>query len=182
MNFSPVSSPTLQTLYWNDVIIHRACKTILFAIVVAIGFVWVRQPMPNADPTLDFTFEKSVEKWAPPIALGVAAIAALVAVRRYFVVTRILRQGAIVKGLVQDLIVHSWRERSSSSKAVVANNRHAYYAVIAYAVHGVDKTIRLKLPNSGTTFGLVKGRETDLSVLDWAPGKPLIRAVYLGRI
>ena len=38
-----------------------------------------------------------------------------------------------------------------------------------------------RLPNSGFTFGLVKGGQTDLMVLEWSPDRPLIRAIYLGR-
>lgn len=183
MNFTSSDSvPPLRTLFWNDFIFHRAAHTVFFSLVVAIGFVWIRQPVPNADPALalDFTFEKSVEKWAPPIACGVAALAALVAAWRYQVVMRIFRKGMVVRGVVQDLIVYAWRSESSSTTTNrFRNNRHAYWAVIAYDVHGVEKTKKIKLPNSGATFGLVKGQPTELSVLPWAPNQPLLRAVYL---
>ncbi len=56
-----------------------------------------------------------------------------------------------------------------------------YWATLRYLWDGEERTVNVKLPNSGFTFGLVKGHETDLIVLRSLPHKPLIRAVYLGR-
>ena len=94
----------------------------------------------------------------------------------------ILAHGAIIQGTVEDLEVISWRPDSDSSTTTKPAYRHSYYATLRYEVRGMERKARLKLPNSGFTFDLVKGRATDLIVLDERPNTPLIRSVYFKRI
>lgn len=107
-----------------------------------------------------------------------AVLAVIVLAWRYRTVKKILTNGSIITGTVEDLEVYSHRTNSDSSTSRPSYSR-SYYATVRYAIHGTEKTVCLKIPNSGYTFGLVKGRETELIVLDELPNKPLIRSVYL---
>ena len=58
----------------------------------------------------------------------------------------------------------------------------SYYATIRYTIRGTERTLRQKLFHAGDTYGLEKGGEVELMLLDSPPGKPLIRAVFLTQL
>src|SRR5262249_54292925 len=128
--------------------------------------------------------ERAANRWAPVGGGALSALGAAVFAYRYLRVKKILTEGITVKGLVADLKVVTSTESNSTSTSTSTlkrAKRYAYFATLRYAVHGVEQEVCLRLPNSGFTYGLVKGQETDLMVLEWAPKRPLIRSVYLGQ-
>ena len=46
---------------------------------------------------------------------------------------------------------------------------------------GMEQKVCLRLPHSPGTYGIKAGGEVELLALEWAPQKPLIRAVYQER-
>ena len=178
MNSAP-PIPGLRSLYWQDRTIQRAAKVLIAGVVGAAGIVWATQPSKSPPPGVDLSFERAANRWAPVAGVVVSTLGAAVLVRRYLWVKKILSQGITIKGLVADLEVFSSTPSGNSNSSRKRTPRRAYYATLRYAVHGVEQEVCLRLPNSGFTYGLVKGQETDLVVLDYAPKKPLIRSVYL---
>ena len=181
MNPVPGSIPGFQSLYRSDLILQRVAKAGVFALIVAAGVRWAAPVAPHPDPAVDLSVDIAIGQWVPVGALVVAVLATLIFFWRYLRLKKILGEGIVVQAMVEDLIVHAWKEGNSSGSRVIANNRHSYYAVLRYAVHGVDYKVCLKMPNSGTTYGIVKGNETEISVLSWKPKKPLLRAIYFRR-
>lgn len=174
--------PGFRAIYWSDFTIRRSFNAVFFLLFVCGGVIWATQPQPNALPSNDPVFDAAVRKWVPRAALAASAISGLIFARRYLLVRKILGEGTRIRGTVEDLIVYGWRSESASGRPGTANNQHAYWAVIRYAVHGVEKKIKFKLLHSGYTYGMKKGGETDLMVLDSAPQEPLLCAVYLGSV
>lgn len=183
MNSANPSTPSLQSLYWNDVIFKRMVNTCGFAVIVAAGITWASQPMPNAPPPESISFDPAALDIVPPIALGVAAVALMIAVWRYLQVQKFFTQGKVVRGTVEELKTETWRTTANvdQSHGIKYKTMHSHYITLRYTMHGKERSVRQKLPNSGFTFGLQQGGEVDLMVLDSMPDKPLIRAVYLGR-
>ncbi|MCP5558987.1 MAG: hypothetical protein H7A55_14680 [Verrucomicrobiaceae bacterium] len=70
---------------------------------------------------------------------------------------------------------------SDTTPAFKRTYTRTYFVIIRYAWKGEDKKVRLKLPNSPSTYNLTKDGEVDLLILDSAPDNPLISIVYLGR-
>lgn len=174
--------PGLLALYRSDLVIRRGLHLVAAGIIGAAGVVWATQPSLSPPPGVDLSFERAAHQWAPVVGAVLAGIGLLVVAWRYLFIRRILTRGITVKGLVVDLeVVSTTVGNSSNSPAMRRPKRHAYFATIRYAVHGIECEVCLRMPNSGFVFGLVKGRETDLLVLDWKPGQPLIRSVYLGK-
>ncbi len=175
------SQPGLPSLYWRDITIKRAIDTAGFMLIVAAGFRLLAPPNPPP-PGVDLSFEIAMSKWVPVGALVIAALASLILLRRYLWVRKVLSQGVAIKGKVESMDVYA-REASHSehTPAFQRSTIRSYYAVIRYAWQGVDKIVRLKLPNSPSVYGTFEGHDVDLIVLDSTPDKPLIRAVYLGR-
>jgi len=173
--------PSLKSLYQQDFIFGRAVKVGVFLVIVAAGVRWATEPSRAPQTPVDLSMDKALGDWVPLIALTLAALGPVVAVSRYRWVKKVFTEGITVKATVEDLEVYSWRPDSSGSTSIKKASRHAYYAKLRYAVLGVERTIERKIPNSGYTFGLVKGRETELVVLESSPDRPLIRSVYLGK-
>ncbi|MCX6854526.1 MAG: hypothetical protein NTV80_06430 [Verrucomicrobia bacterium] len=182
MNSTPPSIPSLKSLYYRDFTIQRAVQTIGFSLFAAAGIQWATQPVPSVVKVVQSPFEIFAAQWGPLIGVVVAALAVMVLVRRYFWVKSVLCRGAIIKGIVEDVDIYS-REASHSDNAPAFQRSYirSYYVIIRFAAHGVDMKKRFKLPHSPSTYKIIKGHEIDLLVLDSAPGKPLIREVYLGR-
>lgn len=57
----------------------------------------------------------------------------------------------------------------------------SHYVTLRYEVQGFEPKTHIKLFHSPSIYGIKKEAEIDLFVLDSAPHKPFIRAVYLGR-
>jgi hypothetical protein len=181
LNSAPRSIPGLKSLYERDLVIKRAVNTFGFMLLVAVGIRWASQPARSGESPADLSFEAAMGEWVPVGALVLAALAAIVVLQRYLWVKKVFTQGIVIKATVEKLEVHSSTSDLRKSHGRKPAPRRSYYATLRYAVHGVDQTKELRLPNSGFTYGLSKGGETDLMVLEWAPTRPLIRAVYLGR-
>jgi hypothetical protein len=98
--------------------------------------------------------------------------------RRYWLVRKILTHGDCIPAMVDDIDVVAVTAESSNS-AIRRTVGYSYYAEISYAWRGEQRQVRLKLPNSGFTFGLAKNHETQVLLLDSKPNQPLIRSVYL---
>lgn len=110
-----------------------------------------------------------------------AAVAGLILLQRYLRVKEILRHGATIRGTVEkadrfDTNMHSTTTRIQTTPTYV------YYVTIRYAVHGIERKIRLRLPYSPSSYGLKEGGTVDLLALESAPHRPLIREVYLGNV
>ena len=177
MNLAPYPMPGLKFLHRHDRIIRGAMNKMVFGVVVAAGMLWMSQPAQAAQPPAELMLEAGAIQWVAVGGLVMSAVAALVLVWRYSRVKKILTCGITVKGIVEDLEAVSFRTDSESSTST-PSYRHVHFATIRYMVQGVEQQVCLKLPNSGFTYGLVKSREVDLIVLETAPRKPLIRAVY----
>ena len=182
MNPIPPSIPNLQTLYWRDISINRAARTVGFSLFVAAGIKWATQPVASVVKVENSPLEIWVAVWGPTVALVVAALGLIFLVRRYLWVKKVLSEGDVIKGTVQEVDIYS-REASHSSNAPAFQRSmiRTYYATICYTWQGVDKKVRFKLPNSPGTYGIAKNGDVDLLALESAPGKPLIRQLYLGR-
>jgi hypothetical protein len=177
MNSAFPSTPSLASLYARDRAFGRAARATIFGLIVAIGMKWASQGITYAPDAPEF--EKAFAVWAQVVGLGVSALGAIFLVRRHLWVKKVFTRGIAVKGTVENLENHDIGGRKDSSGKPVANR--IYYATVRYEMHGRDRQVSLRLPNSGFVFGLKKGDQTDLMVHDSAPEKPLIRAVYLGR-
>ncbi len=177
MNSTPPSIPSVSSLFWNDFPFKRAVSVCGFAVMVAVGFWWLSQPMPNAVVPVDVSFEKRV----PPVALAVSALALLVAVWRYLRVRKFFTRGSVIHGTVEELKTDTWQTTANvdQSHGTKYRTERSYHITLRYTAMGAERTVRQKLPNSGFTFGLKQGGEVELMVLDSLPDKPLIRAVYL---
>lgn len=171
--------PGFKHLYWNDRIIRGAVNNIGFGLMVLAGMWWISQPQPNVAVVRspeDLAFDAQLIVVGKLIGVALVVVSALVLVWRYLWVKKVLTSGITVKGTVEKLENAAFRTNEGSvSKPAY---RHVYWATVRYAVHGMEQEVCIKLPNSGFTFGLVQGRETDLIVLDTSPRKPLIRAIY----
>lgn len=179
---SPPKLPSLPALYWCDFTIRRAIRALVFGLLIAIAIPWVTKPIPGTPPT-EPTFEVIAAPWLSRGGWALAALSAAILLWRYQRVRTILGQGARIKGVIDELDVYSRTNENASSTTTPFRTPkiHSYYVTIRYPAGGREQKVRLKLPNSGFTFGLAKGGEVDLMVLESAPDKPLIRPVYLGR-
>jgi hypothetical protein len=175
------SIPSLSTLYWNDFGVGRWAKTFVFSLIAAFGARWATQPAIDAPATPDAAFDANLGTWVPVGALVVAAVAMVLLVRRYMLVKKTFAQGSTIKGLVEHIEIFSRENDTDRSPGEKRSYTRTYWADLVYTFAGKERRARVKLPNSGFTFGLMKGGETDLMVLESKPDKPLIRSVYLKR-
>jgi hypothetical protein len=153
----------------------------ILGLMLAAGMWWMMQPVATAVPQAEPPMEALYGPWVITGGLVLAALAGIVLLRRYLLVKKILGHGANIKGTVEvadrfDTNMHS------NTDTIQTTPTYAYYVTIRYAVHGVERKVRLKLPHSPGTYGIKQGGEVDLLALDWMPHKPLIRAVYLGGV
>ncbi|TLD68324.1 hypothetical protein FEM03_23260 [Phragmitibacter flavus] len=154
--------------------------------LLAAGIQWAPHPHPNMPADMpvpeNVAFDMSL---VPYITMGgfvLSALALLFLVRRYLLVKKILTHGETVKGMVESLDVHLRENESDTDTPSTTTYSRSYYVRLSYSWRGADQKIKLKIPNSGFVFGLVKGRETDLMILESKPKKPLIKSVYCGKI
>lgn len=181
MNSNSPSVPGLDSLYWNDFLFGFCLKVCGFGIVVAAGFWWLGQPMPNAQAMAGKSFEALMSEKVPPIALAVAGLALLVAAWRFLRVRKIFTEGEIILGTVEELKTETWQSSANvdQSHGSKTTTRRSHYATIRYTIRSTERTKRWKLFHSGDSYGLKKGGQAELMVLDSSSNKPLIRAVYL---
>jgi hypothetical protein len=165
-------------LYQRDLIFKRAAFAGFFGVVVAVGMQWAAHGITLAPDAEEF--ETAFIKWVTVAGIVLAILAGLVAIRRYLWVRKVLTRGVLVTGTVVKLESHDVGGRKDAFGRPIAN--YAYYTTLRYEMHGRERNASLKLPNSGYTYHLVKGGETELMVLDSAPDRPLIRALYLGKV
>jgi hypothetical protein len=142
---------------------------------------WVTRPVPGALVTENTAFDAEIGKMVPPIAIAVAAVALVLLVSRYLAVKKVFSQGTAIKGLVEDIEVYSREQDTDRTAGQKRSYVRTYWATLVYTFAGKERRVKLKLPNSGFTFGLAKGRETELVVLESKPDKPFIRSVYQKR-
>lgn len=179
MNSAPQSIPGFRSLYWADFAIRRAVNAMVAGVILAAGIWWVAQPVPNALPAAEPSPEVVYGPWVCAGGLVFSALAGIVLIRRYLLVKEILSHGTVVKGAVEDIDYYVTTRRNSNSSQTTTTR--SYHVTLRYDVRGFDQKIRIKLLHSPSTYGIKKDGEVDLLVLDSAPHKPLIRAVYLGR-
>ena len=180
MKTEPSTLPGIRTLYYRDRIFSRSLGTIGFGIFATVMISWAAQPVPSA-----VNIERSpIDIWlatsGPTAALVAAVLALAIAVRRYHQVRKVLSQGTIIQGTVVELDIYE-REASHSNTtpAFQRPKIRTYYATLHYHWKGVTHQVSHSLPHSASTYRIYKGKETDLILLDSAPEKPLIRALYL---
>lgn len=180
MNATPPSLPGLISLYWRDFTIKYAVHAGAMGLLLAGGIQWASQPVSPAQPPVP-SLEAALADKVSLGALVLATLAMIVLVRRYQWVRKVLSQGKIVKGTVEEIDVYSRRTDDHTHTSRKPTYTHAYYVTVRYPTFRGERKVRLKLPNSGFVYGITEGGETDLIVLESAPDKPLLRAVYLGR-
>jgi hypothetical protein len=182
MNTAAPSIPSIKSLYHRDNIIGRSLRTMGFALFAAAGFKWASQPVNSVVEVENSPIEIWVMHWGPTVAVVVAALAAIVLVRRFLWVKQVLSTGTTISGTVEDIDLYE-REasHSDSTPAFQRSIIRTYVVDIRYAWNGVEKQARLKLPLSPFTYNISKGGKVDLLVHESAPDKPLISIVYLGR-
>lgn len=177
MSSSPPLLPGLKTLYWNDLTFRRGANLLGFGLVVAVGMWWVTRPIEGVPPTVDRSFEEMVKPWGMAGGIALAGGGGLLLLGRRRRVRRVLSSGTRLSALVEDLEAVRWSSGRDET-AGQSHYRHSYYVTLRYLAQGSERLVRQKLPGAGFTFGLIKGRETEVVVLDSAPEKPLIRALY----
>lgn len=181
MNPTSPTLPGFGTLLFRDHIIERAFKTAGFMLIVAAGFRFMA-PTGPPPPGVDLSFEIGMAKWVPVGALVVGALASLVLAQRYMWVNNVLTNGITLKGMVTDLDVYEREAKHSENAPAFRRTKiRSYYATILYSYGGEDIKVRLRLPGAPSGFQIFKDKETELVVLESAPGKPLLRSVYLRR-
>ena len=172
--------PSLRALYYADFTIRRALTPMIMGLMLAIGIWWVVKPMPNAVPTAELSTTALYAPWISAGVVVLAVFAGAVVVRRYLLVRKIHSHGVCIRGTVEAMDRHDTNMHSNTSR-METGATYVYYVTIRYAVHGIERTIRLRLPHSFGTYGIKEGGEVDLLVLEWMPQKPIIRAVYQER-
>lgn len=175
--------PTLRSMFWNDGIFKQTVNTAGFALMVAVGIWWVTQPVPGVPASVDRSFDEDVGAVVPPIAAAICAVAAILAIWRWFYVRKVFTVGTVVPAKIVKLKCDKWQTSANvdQSHGSKTETRYSYYITFTYTHQGEERTLKRKLPNSGYFFGLHEGGPVELMVLDSKPDKPLIRPVYLNR-
>jgi hypothetical protein len=180
MNTNLSTLPGIRTLYYSDRVFSRALRTCGFCMFAAFMIRWATQPVPSAVDIEKSPLEIWLAAFGPAVALVVAVLALIISVRRYHWVRKVLSQGTIIQGTVMELDIYE-REASHSgtTPAFQRSTIRTYYATLRYHWQGITHQVRHSLPYSASTYKIFKGKETDLILLDAAPEKPLIHALYL---
>ncbi len=181
MNNTPPSVPGLVSLYRHDLIIRQAANVAGFGVVVAVGMYWVSLPVSSPPPPIDNSFDVALAKLGSQVGIVMFGLALLMLLWRWLRVRRILTEGTVVKGLVEDIDVVVTTSTSSDGHSLNRQTRRSYYAILHYTAQGEERKVRLKMPSAGFVYGLAKGQETDLMVHDSMPDQPLICSIYLRR-
>ena len=171
--------PSLRTLYFCDRTLGRALRTAPFCLFATFMIRWATQPVPTAVKIEKSPFDIWLAAYGPTVALVASVLASIIAVHRYLWVKRVLTEGSIIQGTVEELDVYE-REASHSdtTPAFQRSTIRTYYATIRYQWQGGTRQVRCWLPLSGSNYKIFKGKETDLILLDSSPKKPLLRALY----
>lgn len=184
MNSAANTFPGFWALYRIEPLVRGAFTTMMLGLMLAAGIWWVIQPQPNAVPQTEPSFEVLYAPWISAGGGVLAALAASVLVWRTLWVKNVICHGSEVRGIVERTDHHDTNMHSSTdsvTSTIRTKPTYVYYVTVRYDVRGDEQTVRIKLPDSPFTYGIRKGEEVDLLVLESAPHKPLIRAVYLGR-
>jgi hypothetical protein len=176
------SLPGLVSLYHRDIIIRHAVNTAGFGLLVAAGMQWASQPVPGAPPPpADAPMGAAEADIISLVGLGLFAVAALVLIWRFLRLRKVLGQGALIVGKVDEVETMEFEVHNSTNNPSQRSYRRSYYVVVRYTAMGAERKARFKLPNSPSVYKLFKDHDVELSVLDSSPDKPLIRIIYLGK-
>jgi hypothetical protein len=179
---SPSSSlPGLFSLYHRDQVIRLSLNAFGFGLLVVGGIQWASQPVPGAPKNDSMPFGVPEADFISMIGLGLSAVGALVLVWRFLRLRKILGQGTLITGKVEEVETSEFEVHNSSSTPNQRSYRRVYHVIVRYTAKGEERRARFKLPNSPSVYKLFKDHDVELSVLDSAPNNPLIRIIYLGR-
>ena len=156
-------------------------KPVGMGLMFAAGGLWMSQTLGSAPPSVEHEFDVAMAFYMSVGGLVLAGLAALIVLWRYRYIRGVLNDGTIVEATIEKL-ESSYSEVHRNSRAIGKRSyRYSYYVTVCYFGLGTEHKIRIRLPSAGLTYGLVKGEKTEVSFLQSAPHKPLIRAVYLAR-
>jgi hypothetical protein len=181
MNSTPSSIPGLVWLYWHDLTIQLTANVAAFgAMFVTVAYLVIP---PGTMQPIDDSFEAAMVK---PVLLGgiaMTGLALLILVSRWTRVRKILREGTVIKGFVEAFQVIITEKSDRDSYIAKPSIRRSYHHTVylRYSMHGEERQVSFQMTNSGHYYGLVKGQETDLMLLDSMPNDPLICSIYLGQ-
>lgn len=178
-SLGPITFPSLRKLYGRDFPFYRAINAVFGGIIVTVGFYWATRPIPGV------AIEPSPERDAMPYimlaATVVAVFGAFFAIRRHRTLGNTLRNGLLVKGMVDKKDVYVRRTDDQSDSYDSPSYSSSYVITVSYGYNGESYQKRIQLPLSPSTYGAHQGKEIDLVLLPETPAKPLVREVYLGR-
>ena len=169
--------PSIFSLYRQDAILGKALWMAFFGLVVAGGTRWASNGITPGPGTSASELE-AFQIWIPIGGIVVSACAAMAAAWRYSWIKKVLTHGTLVRAMVADLERRDFTTTGSDSQGRDITT-HTYYVTLRYEMQGRERKVRMRLPNSGFTYGLVKGQETEVRVSDASPDKPLICSMYL---
>ena len=174
--------PGLFSLYRRDIIIRFSLNAFVFGLFVVGGIQWASQPVPGSPPQIDsMPFGIPEVQLISLIGLGLSSVGALIGVFRFLRLRKVLGQGRLIVGKVDEVETMEFEVSNSSSSPSHRSYRRSYYVVVRYTAMGAERKARFKLPNSPSVYQLFKDHDVELSVLDSSPDRPLIRIIYLGR-
>lgn len=177
----PSALPGLFSLYHRDAIIKFSFNAFGFGLLVAGGVQWASQPVPGAPNNDSMPFGVPEADFISMIGLGLSAVGALVLVWRFLRLRKILGQGTVITGKVEEVETSEFEVQNSNNSPSQRSYRRVYHVIVRYTAMGKERRARFKLPNSPSVYQLFKDHDVELSVLDSAPNNPLIRIIYLGR-
>jgi len=184
MNSTTNSFPGFWALYRIEPGLRRAGTAVILGLMLAVGIWWVIEPQPNAAPQIEPSPEVLYAPWISAGGVVLAAVAGSYLVWRPLWLREVIRHGSVVTGTAETTDVYDTNMRGSTSgntNTIRTRPTYVYYVTVRYEVRGGEHTVRVKLPFSPFTYGIKKGGEVELMVLESAPHKPLVRAVYVGR-
>jgi hypothetical protein len=181
MKSTPHPFPGLRTLYRVESMIQRSVTVMILGLMLAGGIWWVVRPFPNAPTPAYPSMTVQYAPWISAAGVTLAALAGLVVLGRYLLVKKIFSHGDVIKGTAVEVDRHDTNMHSDTRTGSMRTTpTYVHYVTLNYDVHGDDYTVRQKLPHTPSTYGIKKGGEVALLVLEAMPRKPLIREVYLG--
>lgn len=178
MDSAPRPIPSIFSLYRQDAILGKAIWMAFFGLVVAGGTKWASNGVTPGPDTPAFEME-AFQVWLPIGGVVASVCAMIIAAWRYLWIKKVLTHGTLVKAMVEDL--ERWESTTGRDSQGRNITRHIYHVTLRYEMKGRERKVRMRLPSSGFTYGLVKGQETEVRVSDASPDKPLICSMYFPR-
>jgi hypothetical protein len=178
MNATAPTMPPMLSLYHRDLTMQHAMKACATGVLFALGGCWMMQSL-NPTASVERDFDAATAQFFALAGVLLASLCALIIARRYFWLKQVLRDGTVVNATLDQLESHYKEQRSDATAIRRRSYRYHHYANVSYEYGGVAHNVRIKLASAGSTYHLVKGGKTELSILPGAAHTPLIRAVYL---